>query len=493
MGRVGLDAKQAVVARLRALQGSGKPITEVVRFAAASLGVDTRTVWRWIADGPPGKPGPTAWQVTDQAVRALYTAHGRPTIARRLLVDEGAEVPSQSTFCRAVREQLSRAELAYMAAGDDGRRRYSVYRRWEPEDRNDIWEADHAQLDILVSVPRWCDPIRPWLTVLIDGYSRVIMGTVLSVQPTTAEVLTAIREGIMIDEARGPWGGIPDLIRFDGGKEFLSEAVSRAAARLGFAGLPTPPYSPHLKGKVERLHRTIGEGLIASLPHYLHGPRTKSGKLFAQPEKLTIAELQAAVRNFVDDYNTGHKHRSLRGLTPAEKWDSSHRVLEILPAEQLRWMLLSDTTRIINGDGIHFETKIFIAPEIIGMGGERVEVRYMPYDLRSVEVFRRGEWLCTAFPQDQVADELADAIQRQQHALNKVLGARRAAASRERSRRLAPITAIGEIQELPKRRSAKRRPAELSDARLDAVLRLHGLDEQLNTAEPKLAQGDVDA
>lgn len=156
-------------------------------------------------------------------------------------------------------------------------------------------------------------------------------------------------------------------------------------------------------------------------------------------------------------------------------------------------MLLSDTTRIINGDGIHFETKIFIAPEIIGMGGERVEVRYMPYDLRAIEVFRRGEWLCTAFPQDQVADELADAIQRQQHELNKGMGARRAAASRERSRRLAPITATGQVEELPKRRSGKRRPAELSDARLDAVLKLHGLEGQLNTSASQPDQGEADA
>ena len=380
-----------------------------------------------------------------------------------------------------------------MAAGEDGRRRYSVYRRWEPSDRNDIWEVDHAQLDILVTVPKWRDPIRPWLTVLIDGYSRVVMGTVLSVQPTTAEVLTAIREGIVIDEARGPWGGVPDLIRFDGGKEFLSEAVRRAAGRLGFTGLPTPPYSPHLKGKVERLHRTIGEGLIASLPHYLHGPRTKSGKLFAQPARLTIADLQAAIRQFIDEYNTSHKHRSLGGLTPAQKWDASHRMLATVPDDQLRWMLLSDTTRIVNSDGIHFQTVTFIAPEIIGMGGESVEVRYMPYDLRSIEVFLRGKWLCTAFPQDKVSDELADALRQQQQRLTKEMGAHRAAATRERSRRLAPITATGPIEELPKRQRGERRPVELSDERIDAVLKLLGLEEQLNTAAPEPTEDATDA
>src|SRR5437764_777402 len=57
---------------------------------------------------------------------------------------------------------------------------------------------------------------------------------------------------------------VPQLSRFDGGKECLAHAVKRAAGELGCAALPTAPYSPHLKGKVERLHRTIGDGLIAT-------------------------------------------------------------------------------------------------------------------------------------------------------------------------------------------------------------------------------------
>lgn len=52
-------------------------------------------------------------------------------------------------------------------------------------------------------------------------------------------VLAAIREAIVIDRERGPWGGVPQLIRFDGGREFLAHAVTRAAGELGCATLPT--------------------------------------------------------------------------------------------------------------------------------------------------------------------------------------------------------------------------------------------------------------
>ena len=41
--------------------------------------------------------------------------------------------------------------------------------------------------------------LRPWLTLIEDGFSRLVMGWALSLQPTSAEVLAAIREAIIVD------------------------------------------------------------------------------------------------------------------------------------------------------------------------------------------------------------------------------------------------------------------------------------------------------
>jgi len=35
---------------------------------------------------------------------------------------------------------------------------------------------------------------------------------------------------------------------------------------------------------------------------------------------VALAQLQASVREFIDAYNTEHRHASLAGMTPAEKW-----------------------------------------------------------------------------------------------------------------------------------------------------------------------------
>jgi putative transposase len=259
-----VERRQAILARLMALREDGRLHSDIVRVAAASLGVGERSVWRWLAEGSyePGKRN--GWHTTPEAIEALYRAGGRPGIAWQLLLDEGVAVPSRPTFCRALRRDVSLAERAYARDGEDGRRRYSVYRRWEPKARNDVWETDHAELDINVVPLRGKRLVRPWLTVVEDGFSRVVMGWALSLYPGSAEVLVAIREAVVVDLARGPWGGVPQLIRFDGGRDFLAQAVTRAAGELGCAALPAIPYSPHL---LDDLQWSCGAGPLLGWGH----------------------------------------------------------------------------------------------------------------------------------------------------------------------------------------------------------------------------------
>jgi putative transposase len=276
---------------------------------------------------------------------------------------------------------------------------------------------------------------------------------------------------------------VPALIRFDGGRDFLAAAVTRAAGELGCAALPAIPYSPHQKGKIERLHRTIGEGLIATLPHYTGGPWRANGTLYRQPNPLTLPQLQTRVREFIDAYNAERPHSSLGGMTPAQKWASSAAPLEVIEPQRLRWMMMADQTRTVEKDGIHFNTDTFIAPELTRIGGRVVEVRYMSHDQRSIEVFTENGWLCTAYPQNKLTRQQADAVIQARREAAREMGRRKAAASRKARTRIAPLTATGTVQDItavtrgrdPKPESA------LSNTRIDQTLRVLGLGERLNT------------
>jgi len=481
-----VERRRAVVRGLIELDREGRLDTATVKLAAVSLGVHYRSIWRWIAGGGYQAESRKRWQLTPEALDAFYQANGHPTIAWRLLKEADVSVPSESVFLRAVRDCLSPAQRAYARHGEDGRRRYELYRRYEVATRNDLWEMDHAQLDVEVLPLRGRRPIAPWLTVIIDSYSRLIMGWALSIRPSSAEVLAALRQAIVIDPERGPWGGIPELVRFDGGKEFLAAAITQAAGAVGFVASPTAPYSPYLKGKVERLHQTINTGVIATLPYYTGGPRKRDGQLYKQGRRLSLAELQHALANFIGHYNTDRPHSALDGLTPAQKWETSAAPLRTKPAEHLRWMLMADQTRKVLKDGVHFGGLIFVGPSLGRHVGRTVHVKYMPHDLRQIELFTQdGEWICTAAPQDSLSQEEAEAVIHERHAAAREMANKKARAVRRARPRTAPLTGSTEVTDIrvvPAKESGKHRRA-LSDGRSDRLLKLLGLEQQLNTAE----------
>jgi putative transposase len=166
-------------------------------------------------------------------------------------------------------------------------------------------------------------------------------------------VLAALRTGIAVDAARGPHGGVPAMIRPDRGLEFAARAITRAAASLGIAVSPTPAYRPHLKGKVERLNRTIAQQLLAQMPFWVDGPRAADGRLYG-PSTGPMA-LQAFVGRFADwveEYNTRRPHSALGGQTPLQRWEADATPVREVPDEDLRFLLLADAERRIVKDGI---------------------------------------------------------------------------------------------------------------------------------------------
>ena len=445
MTRLDPQLRAAAVDRLVAARVAGVLTSADVQRTAEGLGVDQRTVWRWLAHAAAGRAGRRRYQLTERDIAAFYDWRGNVAAARRALIKAGGVgLPSLATLQRAFAEQLTPAARAAAVDGVEGRRRHEVYLRWAPTRRNALWEGDHTELPVLVMAPRAQRARKPWATLFIDGFSRLIMGWALSLYPTSAVVLAALRQGMVVDPVRGPFGGLPDALRPDNGLEFVATALARSCAALGVDLLPTPPYTPHRKGKIERVNRTLDQEFLSGLPFYTHGPRGVDGRLFgpdAEPMSLELFSHRFA--EWVADYNTARVHSELDGQTPLARWCEDATPLREVPPERLRWMLMADVERTINKDGVHFERVRFIAPELNGLVGERIQVRYIPHDLRQIEIFRGDTWLCTAYPQDQLTAEQRSAVLERRHADAAELGRRQRRASRRARAQLAPITAPG--------------------------------------------------
>ncbi len=389
-----------------------------------------------------------------EAGEAQVLAAGVPV--PRFLVEgwAGAVTVSCRTLQDSYARELTPGERAGWIGGEEARRASQVYLRRPLVGRNDTWEMDHKLLPILVRPPRG-PAVCPWLTSVIDDGTRALVGWAIALTPHTGTVLTAIRMGMVADPARGSFGAVPAMVRIDRGLEFAAAAVTDAFAALCVETHRLPAFQPHRKGKIERVHRSIEQTLLCGLPGFTGGPRDASGKLYgplddrvrarerAQDDPvgpLPIARFAGLFAQWVGWYNTERGHSMLAGRTPAQTWEDDPGPLQRIDPEKLRHLLLAAGAATIGKYGIRRHKLDYVAPEMQGRGGQCVEIRFMPHDDRSIEVYLDGEYLCTAYPRDRLSAEQTTEFLAQAAAERKRHGReRRKATARARST-LVPLT-----------------------------------------------------
>ncbi|MFJ9079366.1 Mu transposase C-terminal domain-containing protein [Streptomyces sp. NPDC102278] len=481
MGRVSAEKRRAAVERLSRLREDEALTAAHVRTVADALEVSERTVWRWLAPPNPDEPAARPryeLSDTDRAAFAFYRgnvaalARARHAVTAGDGTTAGAPVPdflaegwarakavTERTLQRAFIADMTAADRAAWRTGEAGRRAAAVYLRRPDALRGRTWEMDHKQLPLLVLPPKG-KALAPWLTTVVDDGTRALLGWAIAVTPTSGTVLTAMRMALTHDPARSPFGAVPERVRIDRGLEFAAGSVKEVLGGLAVVMHRLPAFTPHRKGKVERLNLTIEQTLISQLPGFTGGPRDAGGKLYG-PVKDSVAAQRAAktaaegagplrIERFVDRfaawarwYNTERPHRSLAGRTPLTAWNEDTAPLRRIGADQLRHLMLAGAQRTVQKDGINFAGLAYVAPELYGRGGQRVQIRYMPHDDRSIEVYDGETHLCTAFPTGQLTAAQTDAFREHARAEAERLGRERRRASRQARRTLAPMTGDG--------------------------------------------------
>jgi transposase InsO family protein len=188
---------------------------------------------------------------------------------QRLSKDLGEKAPSYGTVFSIVRDLGT--DLVTLA--HEGTKAYSntfelVHRR-EATGTNAIWQADHTPLDILLIRPDG-EPAKPWLSIVIDDYSRAVAGYFLSFQdPSALHTSLALRQAIWRKEdARWIVCGIPDVLYTDNGSDFTSNHLEQVGADLKIRLVFSIPGKPRGRGRIERFFSTVNEMLLCELDGY---------------------------------------------------------------------------------------------------------------------------------------------------------------------------------------------------------------------------------
>ncbi|WP_331768959.1 Mu transposase C-terminal domain-containing protein (plasmid) [Embleya sp. NBC_00888] len=471
--------------------------TNHVRTTAQCLGVSERTVWRWLADAGttpetathPGARHGDRFEITPQIRVLLAYWHGNASAVHRELVARartatspgtpagdaaspaspppppsgmplpgGAPptavpvldpVPSLSTFLRGLRRDLTAGERAGHRKGPEAARALDVFAKRPRTWRNHTWEADHVQASLRVTADG--DLVHPYITWFIDCATKAVTGVAVTPgPPTRASVLAALRSAIVRTDPYGPFGGLPEHVRFDRGRDFLSRTVTTALTTLDADITVLPPYSPHLKGGIENLNHCVERMLFTALPgHTPKQPRRRPDRTPTGPA-LSFRDFTAELPAWAHWWNTEHHPDSLHGSTPLKAWQADPTPLNDIPAADVWSFTLEDDgrTRVITSHGVGFRNRDYIADWMTGQAGREVTVRFMPHHTHEIEVCTPdGRRLGTAHLADQATDEQRAALRRARASRARRLRAEAKAAEQLRHTRFAPTSTPADAQQ----------------------------------------------
>jgi putative transposase len=289
---------------------------------------------------------------------------------------------------------------ALVTLAHEGRKAYKerfdlLYRR-EASRPNEIWQADHTPLDLSIIDDRG-RPARPWLTVILDDYSRAVAAYRVSFQaPSALQTALTLRDAIWRKtDPRWHICGMPDTFYTDHGSDFTSQHLEQVAADLKMQLIFSWPGVPRGRGRIERFFETVHQLCVSGLPGYW-----PSGAPQPTPT-LTLAELDTILLAFfLDDYH--QRIHSETKARPQERWDAGG-FLPRLPdsLEQLDLLLLTIAKgRRVQQDGIRFQGFRYIDLTLAAYVGETVTIRYDPRDLAEIRVYLDAQFLCRAICQE---------------------------------------------------------------------------------------------
>ena len=401
------EQRQTAVAKYRTIEPylrSEKTLTSI----AEETGVAKRTLHYWVQGyGQFGLKGLIRKTRSDsgsvqldaeivKAIEQLILTHRRNSLTsiHRMISaqcqEKGIQQPSYYQVDKISKSLSEGLKVLAHHGQKTYENQFDLIHRREANYPNEIWQADHTLLDIMVLNEKG-EPDRPWLTVILDEFSRAIAGYFVTFQAPSA-IQTALTLHQAIWRKRNlNWSicGIPEQFYTDHGSDFTSNHLEQVAIDLKINLVFSAIGKPRGRGKIERFFLSLNQLLLQDLPGYVgNGRHTKL---------LTMKEFDEKVSDFII-HTYHHRLHSTTKKAPILAWNEGG-FLPNMPEslESLDLLLLHVAkTRKVHSDGIHFQSLRFIDPNLAAYVGETVMIRYDPRDLAEIRVFYEERYLCTA-------------------------------------------------------------------------------------------------
>lgn len=401
---------------IRPFLEDGVTLTLIAREHGILLRTARRWVQRYRTDGLSGlarkersdKDRRKLSPALQQVIEGLALNKRRLSVAtiHRKATEAAVKLGEHAPSYKVVHAIVGKLEPALLTMAHQGTKvygeRFDLIHRTEAEAPNAIWQADHTELDILV---RDADgkARRPWLTIVLDDYSRAVAGYLLSFSaPSAIQTALALRQAIW-RKAQPGWHvcGIPQVLYTDHGSDFTSRHIEQVTADLKIRLIFSAVGRPRGRGKVERFFESLSQVFLSRLPGYA---RTSSKR----DAVLTLPDLSRELERYLIGEYLVTPHRTT-GQAPQARWEAGGFLPQMPESqEQLDLLLLTvPKTRRVRSDGIRFMGLRYIDPTLAAYVGEDVLLRYDPRDMAEIRLFHRGRFLCRAICQELAGETVA--------------------------------------------------------------------------------------
>lgn len=323
---------------------------------------------------------------------AKIKAPGRDAIRKRILEIDEREKLKRRRGAKAARDDYDLVQAKFPGAT------YPLA----------VVQIDHTPLDIELVDDESRQPIgRPWLTLAIDVFSRMVTGYYLSLDaPSAFSVGMCIRHSVLDKSAEltrlgveGEWPvwGVMRVIHADNGKDFRSETIQRACDQYDIRPEWRPVRTPHWGGHIERMLGTLAKEIHALPGTTFSNIRQKGVYESEKMSAMTITDLNKWLVTLIVGVYHARIHKGI-GKPPLARWQEGilghgrHKGIglpdPVADPHRFRLDFLPYTERTVQREGIAWDNVCYSSPALrpwvnAKKGGRKVtfQVRRDPRDI----------------------------------------------------------------------------------------------------------------
>jgi len=348
---------QARFAVIQPLVEQGHYSRTEVQARAQATGYGTATLYRWLRQYQRSgiaaalvaqKRGPARGQrrlcpevnvLIDTTLQETYLSDQKPSVRRTALEiarrcrNAGLPLPHPNTVRHRIRHLSEQTKLRRRAGQHAARTVFEPIRGPYPDADWPlaVWQIDHTLVDLILVDDLHRRPVgRPWITVAIDVFSRMVAGFSLSFDPPGAMAVGLCLAHAMLPKETWlakhaittPWPiwGKPTAVHADNAKEFRGRMLTRACENLGIDLYWRPVTRPHYGGHIERLCGTLNTAMHTLPGTTFSHPHQRGAYRSEHRAALTLSEFETWLAVQIVDIYHRQVHSGL-GRPPVQQYE----------------------------------------------------------------------------------------------------------------------------------------------------------------------------